>query len=44
MHITTIEKKDSNEETFWDELEMFFSSLDMKKSAPSSDDHGWLQQ
>jgi hypothetical protein len=24
MHITVAEKKDFDEETFWDELEMFF--------------------
>ena len=43
IHITATEQKDSDEETFRDDLEMFCSSLDMKQSTPLSDDHE-LQQ
>ena len=43
MHIAATEKEDFDEETFWDELEMFCSSLDIKQSTPSSNDNE-LQQ
>lgn len=43
MHFTAVEKEDSDEDNIWDELEMFCSSIDIKKSAPSSKDHE-LQQ
>ena len=43
MHIIAIEKEDYGKETFWDDLNMSFSSLDMKQSTPLSDNHE-LQQ
>ncbi len=39
MYLTIAEQEDSNEENFWDELEMFCSSLDIKQSTPSLDNH-----
>ena len=33
MHTIVVEKEDSNEEIFWDELEVFYLSPDNKQSA-----------
>lgn len=43
MHTTTTKQEDSNEDKFWDELEVFYLSIDVKRSNPSSKEHE-LQQ
>lgn len=40
MHITTTEKDEFDEENILDEIEMFFSSIDINKFSPSLENHG----
>lgn len=39
MHITAIEQEDFDEDNFWDEMEVFCSSLDIKQSAPPLEEY-----
>lgn len=43
MCAPTAKQEDSDGDDFWEEMEVFFSSLDLKQSTPSSEEHK-LQQ